>query len=79
MPQLTTKASYTEIEAAAHLEITVSELRMLIRSQVVDDPEDAANIPATTFQPSDLVVLRFLANHKRALEQYGVGEPVSAA
>ena len=33
----------------------------MIRSHVVDRDEDLTNVPATTFQPSDLLILRLLA------------------
>lgn len=55
------KSQYSETEAAAELGITVEALRKMIRSHVVDRDEDVGNIPATTFQPSDLLVLRLLA------------------
>ena len=55
------KSQYTEAEVAEELRISVDALRKLIRSHVVDRDEDVGNIPATTFQPSDLLVLRLLA------------------
>jgi len=41
--------------------VSVDRLRTIIRSHVVDREEDAVNIPVTTFQPSDLLILRLLA------------------
>ena len=32
----------------------------MIRSHVVDRDEDLNNVPVTTFQPSDLLILRLL-------------------
>jgi hypothetical protein len=32
----------------------------MIRSHVVDKDEDLNNVPQTTFQPSDLLILRLL-------------------
>jgi hypothetical protein len=55
------KSQYTEIEAAEELGVSVDRLRTIIRSYVVDREEDAVNIPVTTFQPSDLLILRLLA------------------
>jgi len=55
------KSQYTEVEAAEELGVSVDRLRTLIRSYVVDREEDAVNIPVTTFQPSDLLILRLLA------------------
>jgi hypothetical protein len=33
----------------------------MIRSHVVEHDEDLNNVPATSFQPSDLLILRLLA------------------
>jgi hypothetical protein len=55
------KAQYTEAEAAQQLGISVEELRTLIRRHIVVEDSDATNVPMTTFQPSDLLVLRLLA------------------
>jgi hypothetical protein len=55
------KSQYSETEAAEELGVSVEQLRRMIRSHVVDREEDAHNIPVTTFQPSDLLVLRLLA------------------
>jgi hypothetical protein len=55
------KSQYTEAEAAEELGITVERLRAVIRSHVVDRDEDLNNVPVTTFQPSDLLILRLLS------------------
>ena len=55
------KSQYTEVEAAEELGISLDQLRTMIRSHVVDRDEDLNNIPVTTFQPSDLLILRLLA------------------
>jgi hypothetical protein len=55
------KSQYTEIEAAEELGITLSQLRTMIRSHVLERDEDLNNVPVTTFQPSDLLILRLLA------------------
>ncbi len=62
------KSQYSEIEAAEELGISVTELRGMIRSHVVDRDEDINNVPATTFQPSDLIVLRLLTRKPVAVE-----------
>jgi hypothetical protein len=54
------KGQYSEAEAAEELGITVAQLRTMIRSHVVDRDEDLNNVPVTTFQPSDLLILRLL-------------------
>ncbi len=55
------KSQYTEIEAAEELGITLGQLRTMIRSHVLERDEDLNNVPVTTFQPSDLLILRLLA------------------
>lgn len=57
----TSKSQYSEIEAAEELGISVAQLRTMIRSHVVERDEDLSNVPVTTFQPSDLLILRLLA------------------
>ena len=59
----TGKSQYSETEAAEELGISTEQLRTMIRSHVVDREEDLNNVAATTFQPSDLLVLRLLANN----------------
>jgi hypothetical protein len=56
----TGKSQYSETEAAEELGVSVEQLRSMIRSHVVDRDEDLNNVPVTTFQPSDLLVLRLL-------------------
>jgi hypothetical protein len=56
------KTQYSEAEAAQTLGITVDELRALIRRHIVTEDADANNVPMTVFQPSDLLLLRLLAN-----------------
>jgi len=55
------KSQYSEVEAAEELGISVDRLRTMIRSHVVDRDEDLTNVPVTTFQPSDLLILKLLA------------------
>jgi hypothetical protein len=55
------KSQYSETEAAAELGVSVSQLRTMIRSHVVEQDEDLSNVPVTQFQPSDLLILRLLA------------------
>lgn len=61
----TGKSQYTETEAAEELGISVEQLRTMIRSHVVDRDEDLNNVPVTTFQPSDLLILRLLSGMRR--------------
>jgi len=60
-PNRTGKSHYSEAEAAEELGISTEQLRTMIRSHVVDRDEDLTNVAATTFQPSDLLILRLLA------------------
>ena len=61
LPARTAKSQYTEREAAEELGISIDRLRTMIRSHVVERDEDLSNVPVTTFQPSDLLILRLLA------------------
>ncbi len=63
-PSRTGKSQYSESEAAEELGISVEQLRTMIRSHVVDRDEDLNNVPVTTFQPSDLLVLRLLSGRR---------------
>lgn len=56
------KSHYSEHEAASSLGVSVEQLRTLIRSHIVKTDDDMANVPATTFQPSDLLILRMILN-----------------
>ncbi len=55
------KSQYSETEAAEEFGISVAQLRTMIRSHVVEHDEDLNNVPATSFQPSDLLILRLLS------------------
>ena len=55
------KSQYSAVEAAQELGVYVERLRDLIRSHVVEREEDMNNVPGTTFQPSDLLILRLLS------------------
>lgn len=60
MTSRTSKSQYTETEAAEELGVSVERLRTLIRRHVVTTDEDLTNVPIASFQPSDLLLLRFL-------------------
>lgn len=55
------KPQYSEAEAARELGVSIEELRTLIRRHIVHDDSDADNVPMTSFQSADLLVLRLLA------------------
>jgi hypothetical protein len=57
----TGKGYYTEAEAARELGISLDELRLQVRRHILrESEEDMANLPMTSFQPSDLLLLRLL-------------------
>jgi len=56
-----TKSQYSETEAAEELGVSVEQFRKMIRSHVIDRDEDLNNVPVTTFQPSDLLILKLLS------------------
>lgn len=59
------KSQYSETEAAAEIGVSVDELRMLVKSRIVDKEEDLNNVPQAIYQPSDLVMLRFLVQQRQ--------------
>ena len=66
-PTRPVKSQYSETEAEEELGISTADLRKMIRSHVVERDEDLSNVPATTFQPSDLLILRLLAGQQAAV------------
>ena len=56
------KSHYTENEAASTLGISLDDLRVLVRRRIVDDEEELSKLSMTTFQPSDILLLRLLIN-----------------
>jgi hypothetical protein len=61
----TSKSHYSEAEAAAELGVSVDELRSLLKTRIVEKEEDQSNVPSVTYQPSDLVLLRFLVAQRQ--------------
>jgi len=55
-----TKAQYTESEAAEVLGISVERLRNLVKDHILNGDEDGGVLSHASYQPSDLLVLRFL-------------------
>lgn len=55
------KSHYSEQEAAVELGLSVPELRSLLRSHIVEKEEDMHHASATSFQPSDLLILKLLS------------------
>ena len=59
------RVQYSEIEAADLLGLTVDQLRMLVKNHIVKDESEGAPFSISSFQPSDLVVLRILARNSQ--------------
>jgi hypothetical protein len=57
------KSQFSEYEAAQQLGLSVEELRSLIRRHITADENDARNLPMTSFQHTDLLLLRLLSKH----------------
>ena len=55
------KPQYSEHEAAHMLGVSVDELRKLVRAYIVKDEEATGPAVPSSYQKSDLVVLRVLA------------------
>ena len=56
------KSQYTENEVAEELGLSVDRLRTLIRERIMVDQDEARQGPSVSFQPSDLLLLRFLSS-----------------
>lgn len=62
---LTTRNSrcyYSESEAAQALGISTDRFRELVRSHIMQSDDESNNIGTATYQSSDLLVLKLLAN-----------------
>jgi hypothetical protein len=59
------KTQYSEEEAASMLGLNIDQLRSLVRAHIAKDEETAE---LSSYQPSDLVVLRVLAGRSRPAE-----------
>jgi hypothetical protein len=54
------KLEYTEEEAACALGVSISQLRTLVRTHVIQE-ESGADVPIPTFRPTDLLLLKMLS------------------
>ena len=59
------KSYLNENEAAAFLNVSTAHLRTLIRSHVATEESDMSKVGITQFQPTDLLLLRFLIGQSR--------------
>jgi len=55
------KGYYTEAEAAAAAGLSLDQFRALVRRYILESEDDIANLAVTSFQPSDLALVRVLA------------------
>ena len=60
MEWVSSKLEYTEEEAASALGISISQLRTLVRTHVIQE-ESGADVPIPTFRPTDLLLLKMLS------------------
>jgi hypothetical protein len=67
----TGKSEFSEAEAAEELGVSLDQFRAMIRKHILDCDEDLKNLPAATFQLSDLLILRLLA--ARPARESGTG------
>lgn len=61
---LTTRSSksfFSETEAANALGISIDRFRDLVKTHIAQSDDEVSNIGATTYQASDLLVLKLLA------------------
>jgi hypothetical protein len=56
------KGYYSEHEAALALGVSLDDLRVLVRRHILENEDGLSNLPMTSFQPSDLLLLKFLAS-----------------
>jgi hypothetical protein len=63
MPPKSAKLCYSELEAAAEIGVTVEQLRSLIQNHIVARGEPLSP-SVLTFQRSDLLLLKFLADQR---------------
>jgi hypothetical protein len=60
----TGKSEFTEAEAAEELGVSLDQFRAMIRKHILDCDEDLKNLPAASFQLSDLLILRLLEGRR---------------
>ncbi|MBI5087132.1 MAG: hypothetical protein HZB13_21350 [Acidobacteria bacterium] len=67
------KGYFNEHEAAHALGISLEEFRVLVRRHIVESEDELSNLPMTSFQPSDLLLLQFLATTSSRREPVAAG------
>ncbi len=57
------KGYFNENEAAQVLGLSLEQFRAHVKRYIIDREEDLANLPLTTYQPSDLLLLQLLSSN----------------
>jgi hypothetical protein len=60
------KLEYTEEEAASALGISISQLRALVRTHVIQE-ESGPDVPIPNFRPADLLLLKMLSEPRTSV------------
>ncbi len=60
------RGHYTEAEVARILDVSLEELRALVRKHILDSDEHEANLPITCYQPADVLLLRLIVTGQKA-------------
>lgn len=60
------RGHYTEAEVARALDLSLEDLRALVREHILDKDEDAENLPITCYQPADLLLLKLIVDERKA-------------
>jgi len=59
------KGYYSEAEAARVLGLNIEDFRQAVRRHILETDDELVNLPMTSFQPSDLLLLRHLLSSRR--------------
>ncbi|HAX42567.1 MAG TPA: hypothetical protein DCY80_08440 [Solibacterales bacterium] len=60
------RGHYTETEVARLLEVSLEELRELVRHHILESDEHSENLAITCYQPADVLLLRLLVGNRKA-------------
>lgn len=60
------RGHYTETEVARLLEVSLEDLRELVRQHILESDEHRDNLAITCYQPADVLLLRLLVGGRKA-------------
>mgnify|MGYP005864684029 CR=1 FL=1 len=60
------RGHYTETEVARILDVSLEELREMVRRHILETDEGADNLPITCYQPADVLLLQLLVTNRKA-------------